>query len=240
MLDLAATTHWPLTDFAMLASAPVAKLLDSLGLALGAHQVELVDLHEAETAYVHHSLVPVAVVGYALVSPAFAKGRFPKFSFIDLIHKRPGMDEIEACALAAVFGGGLTPPFWSNPEPFGLHLWTMIERYDLGAFFQRVDRPYGSRGEHYLMRPRGFDWVNPENPEIPGALDQWRFDYRKLPPVRQLLVATILQLYFQSEDEYWMTGRVPKKWHAAEGVEILKANGALQDWARLVALYPGW
>ncbi len=56
---------------------------------------------------------------------------------------------------------------------------------------------------------------------------------------RQLLVATILQLYFQSEDTYWMV-RVQKKWHAAEGVDILQANGALQDWARLYVLYPGW
>jgi hypothetical protein len=218
---------------------PVAQLLDSLGLALGTYQVELVDIHQAETAYIHHSLVPVAVVGYAQVSPTFATGRFPKFTFIDLIHKRPSMDEIEARALAAVCGLDLEPGSWSNPEPFGTHLWSMIERFDLGAFFQRVDRPYGSRGEHYYMRPRGFDWGNPDNPEIPGALEQWRADYRKLPPYRQLLVATILQLYFQSEDTYWMV-RVPKKWHAAEGVDILQANGALQDWARLYVLYPGW
>ncbi|WP_041647773.1 hypothetical protein [Aromatoleum aromaticum] len=218
---------------------PVAQLLDSLGLALGTYQVELVDIHQAETAYIHHSLVPVAVVGYAQVSPTFATGRFPKFTFIDLIHKRPSMDEIEARALAAVCGLDLEPGSWSNPEPFGTHLWSMIERFDLGAFFQRVDRPYGSRGEHYYMRPRGFDWSNADNPEISGALDQWRSDYRKLPMYRQLLVATILQLYFQSDDRYWMV-RVPKKWHAAEGIEILKTNGALQDWARLYALYPGW
>lgn len=223
----------------MQTTLPVAQLLDSLGLALGTYQVQLVDIHQAETAYIHHSLVPVAVVGYAQVSPTFATGRFPKFTFIDLIHKRPSMDEIEARALAAVCGLDLEPGSWSNPEPFGTHLWSMIERFDLGAFFQRVDRPYGSRGEHYYMRPRGFDWSNADNPEIPGALDQWRSDYRKLPMYRQLLVATILQLYFQSDDRYWMV-RVPKKWHAAEGIEILKTNGALQDWARLYALYPGW
>ncbi len=217
----------------------VAALLDSLGLAIGTHQVEIIDFHQAESAYVHHSRIPVAAVGYALVSPTFAKGRFPKLTFIDLIHKRPSMDEIEARAVAAVCGVEVEPGSWSNPEPFGIHLWSMIEHYDLGAFFQRVDRPYGSRGEHYYMRPRGFDWGNPDNPEIPGALEQWRADYRKLPPYRQLLVATILQLYFQGEDTYWMV-RVPKKWHAAEGVDILQANGALQDWARLYVLYPGW
>lgn len=223
----------------MLATPPVAALLDSLGLALGAQQVELVDIHQAETAYIHHSRVPVAVVGYAQISPAFAKGRFPKFSFIDLIRKRPSLDEIEARALASVCGVKVDPGSWSNPEPFGECLWDMIDQYDLGAFFQRVDRPYGKRGEHYRMHPRGFDWSNPDNPEISGVLEKWRSEYRKLPPYRQLLVATILQLYFQSEDTYWMV-RVPKKWHAAEGVEILKTNDALQDWARLYALYPGW
>ena len=217
----------------------VARLLDALGLALSANHVELVDFHLAETAYIHHTQVPVAAVGYALVSPVFAKGRFPQLSFIDLIRKRPSMDEIEACALAAVCGVAVEPPFWSNPDPFGLHLWAMIERYELGAFFERVDRPYGNRGEHYLMRPRGLDWTAIDNPEIPGALSAWRAEYRQLPPFRQVLVATILQLYLQQDDSIWMV-RVPKKWHAAEGVALLKASGALEDWARLVALYPGW
>ncbi|CAM5525151.1 hypothetical protein TMEC54S_00157 [Thauera mechernichensis] len=217
----------------------VAALLDSLGLAIGTHQVEIIDFPQAESAYVHHTRIPVAAVGYALVSPTFAQGRFPKLTFIELIHKLPAMDEIEACTLAAVCNVEVQPPFWSNPEPFGIHLWAMIERYDLGAFFQRVEHPYGSRGDHFLMRPRGFEWADPDNPEIPGALDQWRAEYRKLPPYRQLLVATILQLYLQRDDEYWMR-RVPKTWHAAQGIAILKEHGVLHDWGKLCALYPGW
>lgn len=217
----------------------VAELLDELGLAIGALQVEIVDFKQAEACYVHHTRVPVAVAGFAMVSPAFARGRFPKYSFLDLIQKRPSMDETEACALAAVCGAKVSPPFWGNPEPFGNHLWNVIARYQLEPYFERVAKRYGSVGEHYLMRPRGFDWNNPDQPEIPGALAKWRVDYKRLPPARQLMVATILQLYRQGDDPYWMV-RVPKKWHASEGVEILHASGALQDWARLYALYPGW
>lgn len=149
------------------------------------------------------------------------------------------MDENEACALAAVCGVDVTPPFWSNPHPFGRHLWYVIERYELDAFFVRVKERWGSEGDHFLMRPGGFDWTDPDQPEIPEALKKWRADYKKLPPYRQLMVATVLQLYRQGDDPYWIV-RVPKKWTAAEGIEILQASGALQDWARLYALYPGW
>jgi hypothetical protein len=212
----------------------VAELLAELGLVIGARQVEIADFEQATSCYIHHTRVPVALTGYALVSPAFARGRFPKLSFIDLIHKRPSMDEIEACALAAVCDVEVTPPFWDNPEPFDTHLWQVIERQSLDPFFERIAERYryGNRGDHYLMRPRGFDWSDPDQPEIPGALAKWRSDYKKLPPARQLMVATILQLYRQGDDPYWMV-RVPKRWHASEGVEILKKEGALQDWAQL-------
>jgi len=56
--------------------ADVAELLDRLGLAIGASQVEIVDFKQAESCYIHHTQVPVALTGYALVSPAFARGRF--------------------------------------------------------------------------------------------------------------------------------------------------------------------
>lgn len=220
-------------------SAEVAQLLDDLGLAIGTHQVEIVDFNQAETVYVHHTSVPVAVTAYALVSPTFARGKFPKFTFIDLIHKIPSMDERESLALAAVCGVDVTPPFWGNPIPFGKAIWDVIAHYELGAFFEHVERPYGSVGEHFHMRPRGFAWDDPEQPEIPEVLQQWRRDYRALPPVRQLMVATVLQLYRQGPDTYWMV-RVPKSWHAAEAIDILRAGGALQDWCRLCATYPGW
>jgi hypothetical protein len=216
----------------------VAELLDELGLAMGSSHVEMIDFQQAESCYVHHTRVPVAVAGYTIVSPAIARGRFPKFSFIDMIQKRPSMDEREASALAAICGAEVTPPFWGNPEPFGKHLWHVISRYDLDPFFQRVSR-YGTRGDHFLMRPRGFDWDDPDHTEIPGALAKWRADFRKATPERQLLAATIVQLYRQGPDPYWMV-RVPKKWHASEGIAILREQGALPDWAKLYAMYPGW
>lgn len=216
----------------------VALLLDELGLAIGAHQVEIVDFPLAQSCHVHHTRLPVALVGYSIVSPAVAQGRFPKYSFLDLVRNRPAMDGIEARALAAVCGVELKGPFWGNPEPFGQHLWEVIEHYELGDFFERTER-WGSRGDHYLMRPRGFDWNDPDRLEIPGALTKWRTAYKKATPVRQLMTATVLQLYRQGDDPYWMV-RVPKKWHASEGISILYDAGALPDWARLYALYPGW
>jgi hypothetical protein len=217
----------------------VRQLLDELGLALGAHHVELVDFKQAECCYIHHTRIPVAAVGYACVSPAFAQGRFPKFSFLDLIAKRPSMDEGEVCALAAICGVEVTPPFWGNPAPFGKQLWAVIERYNLGDFFDRLDPKdaYGKGGEHYLMRPGGSD-LEIDDAQYEPTLKKWRANYKKLPAFRQLLVATIIRLYNSDEDR-WLV-RVPKKWHAAEGIAILRAQDALADWARLYALYPGW
>jgi hypothetical protein len=218
----------------------VAELLDELGLGINADRVEIFDFAQAEFCPIHHTRVPVALVGYALASPTFARGRFPRLSFIDLIRKRPSMDEIEVRALAMLCGVEVTPPFWGNPGPFSTRLWDAIERYGLDPFFERVAGRYryGNCGDHYLMRPRGFDWNDPNLPEIPKVLAKWRADYKKLPPVRQLMVAAILQLYLQGDDPYWMV--CAKKWHASDGVEILKKEGVLRDWALLYALYPGW
>lgn len=215
------------------------EMLDELGLALENGRVTLVDLHQAETAYIHHTRVPVAMAGYTLVSPAFARGRFPKSTFIGLIQVRPAMDADEAKAFADVCGATVTPPFWGNPGPFGTHLWAVIAKYQLEPFFERVEQRLSpSQGEHYLMRPRGFNWLGDWEPN-PSVLSRWRADYRKLDTAHQLMVATILQLYRSGDDPYWMV-RVPKGWHASEGVQILQDAGYLADWAKLVALYPGW
>ncbi|QNM95453.1 hypothetical protein [Chitinimonas koreensis] len=214
-----------------------ADFLSQFGLAMNEGAVEIANYERACDCYVHHSQVPVAVAGYALASPTFAQRQFPKFSFIDLIQKRPSMDVQEAVALAAVCGADVTPPFWGNGGPFGKHLWLVIERYRLDPFFERVDQPYGSDGDHYYMRPRGIDARTGD--AIPEVLVRWREAYRKLDTPYQLMVATVLQLYRQGPDKHWMV-RVPKTWHAAEGVQALRAAGFLADWARLVALYPGW
>ena len=213
------------------------ELLDELGLAIENGTVTMIDLHAAETNYIHHTHEPVALVGYALVSPSFARGRFPKLSFIDLVVKRPSMDETEALALAAVGGAAVSPPFWGNGEPFGKHLWDVIARYELEPFFERMPKPFGTGGDHYLMRPRGIDWETWEPQE--DVLAKWRSDYRQLETPKQLMVATIMRLYNQDNDRRWLV-RVPKGWHAADGIDILRHTGYLQDWAKLYALYPGW
>lgn len=154
--------------------ADVAELLDRLGLGIGASQVEIVDFKQAESCYIHHTQVPVALTGYALVSPAFARGRFPKLSFIDLIHKRPSMGEIEACAIAAVCGAEVVPPFWSNPEPFSDHLWSVIARHGLEPFFERVGERYrfGSRGGPLSDAAPGFQLEQSGSAGDPGCIGQ--------------------------------------------------------------------
>lgn len=220
----------------------VLELLDGLGLAVGANGVEMIDFDLAggvrgPSPYAHHTQIPVALVGYAMVMPAFAIGRFPDITLIQLVRKRPSMDEREVVAFAAVCGVKVSPPFWGNPEPFVDFLHELISRHDLFAFFDMEGQPEGSR--LHSIRPRGYDWADPMWPEIPGVIARWRKDYRALPPARQIMVATIMQLYMQRDDTTWMV-RVPKKWHAAEAVEILRDAGGLKDWARLIALYPGW
>jgi hypothetical protein len=203
-------------------------LLHELGLHIGATQVEIVDFNQAEGCYIHHTRAPVALTGFALVSPSFARGRFPKFTFLNLINKRPAMDEKEVCAFAAVCSIKVTPPFWNNPQPFDNHLTSMIDKYGLGTFFQRAE-----------PKIQGISWSTCS--KTPDKFKQWCSDYRKLPPVRQLLVATVLGLYGQYDAHNTWLVRVPKKWHAAEGVCLLREDReAFQDWARLYALYPGW
>ena len=54
-----------------------------------------------------------------------------------------------------------------------------------------------------------------------------------------MMVATIITLYRGEPDKTWLS-RLPNTWHAADAVAVLLEAGALRDWGRLVALYPGW
>lgn len=215
----------------------VLGLLAELGLVVEPGGVEIISGFE-ESAYVHHTRMPVAVVGYSLASPGYAKAKFPGITLLQLVRKRSSMDGGEAAALAAVCGAQVAPPFWGNPEPFVDHLLDVVAWHDLGDFFVMEKlQPEGTRLSAF--RPRGFDWSDPMRSEIPGVIDQWRKNYRVLSASRQIMVATIMQLYMQRDDRIWMV-RVPKKWSAVEGIEILRDAGCLPDWAKLVALYPGW
>jgi hypothetical protein len=78
------------------ATAETASLLESFGMELSAGGlIVMTDFAKAESAYIHHSTVPVAVVAMALASPVFARGRFPKLRLVDVVAKgavdgRPG------------------------------------------------------------------------------------------------------------------------------------------------------
>jgi len=215
----------------------VGLFLEQFGLAIGANGVEIVDFTEVDTCHVHHTQETVVATGYALVSPTIARGKFPNLSFLALVAKRLQMDQIEVSSFAAICGIEALAAQATKEPLFSEHLWKMIEVYDLGAFFENVKE--GGRG-HYAMRPRGRDWSQPDWPEIPGAIAQWRKAYKQLPAIKQILVTTIMTLYRGMKDETWMV-RVPKQWHAAEAIEILRENEAVfKDWARLYVLYPGW
>jgi len=60
-------------------AAETASLLETFGIELSAGGlVVMTDFAKAESAYIHHSAAPVAVVAMAVASPTFARGRFPK------------------------------------------------------------------------------------------------------------------------------------------------------------------
>jgi hypothetical protein len=212
----------------------VATLLDELGLSLPAPgRPEMIDFTQAEGCYVHHSRVPTATVGYALVSPTFARGRFPKFSYLDLMDKRSAMDEYEVCALADMCAADVTPPFWGNPGVFTDALRSVIDKYELWGFFNHDER--AQQGTPFEIRPIGAgEDVNSD------VLRQWRADFKKLPDGRKLMVVAILGLYnARACNAHWLV-RVPKSWHAVDGIQVLRENGALSDWATLFATYSGW
>src|SRR6516164_7296435 len=85
-------------------TAETASLLESFGIELSAGGlVVMTDFAKAESAYIHHSTVPVAVVAMAVASPTFARGRFPKLRLVD----RRGQGAIDGRTGAACAGSGV-------------------------------------------------------------------------------------------------------------------------------------
>jgi hypothetical protein len=215
-----------------------AALLREFGIELSAGGlVVMSDFAKAESAYIHHSRVPVAVVAMALASPTFARGRFPKLRLVDVVAKAPSMDGNEMRALAAVCGASVEglPEGSGRATVFGAHLVNVIARYQLDAFFHRDP----SRSINGIdVRPGGIDPVT--DAVDPKAMTEWRRAFKALPPVRQMLVATIICLYRGDAGKLWLA-RLPSAWHAADAVAALaESPRALRDWGRLIALYPGW
>jgi hypothetical protein len=206
----------------------------------------MIDFATAESAYIQHSRVPVAVVAMALASPTFARGRFPKLRLVDVVAKAPAMDDIEKRALAAVCGVNIADvPFGSSLVPaFAAHLMEVITLYKLDALFVRdPSRVFNSID----IRPGGID--RRTDAVDPKAMVEWRRAFKVLPPARQMIVATIICLYRGEADTLWLA-RLPATWHAEDAIAtwhaagaittLALADGALRDWGRLVALYPGW
>src|SRR6516165_6498381 len=139
------------------AAAETASLLEALGMELSAGGLlVMTDFAKAESAYIHHSRMPVAVVAMALASPTFARGRFPKLRLVDVVAKAPSMDSIEQRGLATVCGANIDGlPEGSGRAPaFAAHLLDVIARYALNAFLTRVpDRAVNGID----VRPRGID-----------------------------------------------------------------------------------
>ena len=218
-------------------AAETASPLESFGIELSAGGlVVMTDFAKAESAYIHHSRVPVAVVAMAMASPTFARGRFPKLRLVDVVAKTASMDGAEKRALAAVCGASVEglPEGSSRAPAFAAHLLDVIARYEFDAFFTRVpDRAVNGID----VRPRGVDYRTDEVDA--AAMAEWRCAYKGLPPVRQMMVATIIWLYRGEPDKTWLA-RLPSTWHAADAIVALVEDGALRDWGRLVALYPGW
>lgn len=143
----------------------------SLLAEIGVHQLSegvwaFTEVHSASHAYIHHSLLPVALAAYAAVNPTFAAVRFPNWALVDMVDKVPCMDGAELTALSMVCGAAI-PTFPSASERgniFGQAVWGIVETYSLEGCFQHVARAYGSPGRHYNLRPRGFDWAGGEEP----------------------------------------------------------------------------
>lgn len=223
-------------------TAQAVNLLTEIGIHKLPHGVwAFTDVDTASSAYIHHSRKPVALTAYAVVSTVFGAGRFPGYTLVDMVDKVPHMDFAEYAALAMVADAS-APSFGSSRERgavFGNALWAIIEDYSLGACFERV-RAYGTDGAHYQLRPRGYAWDGDREPQ-PQVLKAMRKAYRAMTPLQQVMVLTIMHLYCQGKDSYYLTGGCPTRIPAAEAIGVLQDNkGALAAWAILVSHYAGW
>ena len=212
---------------------------------LGVHEVSpgiwaFTDVHTASHCYVHHSHQPVALAAYAAINPTFAAGRFPGYTLIELVEKVPCLDGKEYAALAMVchIPAPIFPSSADRGEKFGLVAWDIVKQYQLDACFTKTT-PYGSEGSHYTMRPCGFDHDRDE--PLPEALKAMRSAYKKMTDVQRVMVLTLLHLYSQGTDDFYLKGGCPTKISAAEALRLLRKDGsALKKWGELITHYAGW
>jgi hypothetical protein len=229
-----------LTDLptALMDAPDVQAFLRRIGLAPLAGTVVIMDVDLARNAYVHPGNVPAAAVAYTVADPTFGRGRFPRLTLLELVERCSRLDGDAQRALAAVAGVRSIVPAREREAAFGPLAWDVVERFGLEGLFCEAPS-FRPRPSHHALRPRGYDWGAPSQPEIPGALSQWRKLYKGLPRVRQVMAATVLTLYRGRIDNTWLKG-VRKDLLAADAVDALRNDGALAVWAELVVLYPGW
>lgn len=203
-------------------------------------QFAFTDIGTASDAYVHHSTVPAALAAYAAVNPIFASGRFPGLTLAALVDEVPSMDGEEYTALALACGSDV-PTFGSSGlrlRVFGETLLDILDRYELYGCFERV-KPYGSEGQHFTVRPIGFDWGGTWAP-VPERLKTMRKSYRSMSPLQQIMVLTVLHLYRPEPDKHFLIGGCPTRILAADAMSRLHSSGAAADWGRLISHYAGW
>jgi len=196
---------------------------------------QLTDVQMASEGYIHHSQQPVALAAYAAVNETFAAGRFPGYTLVEMVDKAPCMDYAEYAALAMVCGSPI-PSFAGSDaraKIFGKAVWDIVAIYQLEGCFERNNQ-YTGNGDHYSLRPRGDQSPKPEN------LKAMRKSYRAMTPLQQVMTLTIMHLYHQGKDTFYLTGGCPTKIPAAQAMSILRSNAALPSWGHLVTHYAGW
>jgi hypothetical protein len=176
---------------------------------------------------------PLEVIRLALVSAGAARKQFPGYRLTRSVGARLELDGTDMIWLSDILGHDLLRSVEGALRPFDYHLRNVINSYDLGTLFN--DDGYAPY--HHAIRPTGYDFDRDE--VIPTGMEKWRADYRALPEFRQMMAASIVWLYRGGKDNVWLR-RVPCTWHAADALACLRDEDALEDWARLYALYPGW
>jgi hypothetical protein len=176
---------------------------------------------------------PLEVIRLALISAGAAREQFPGYRLTRLVEARLELNEIDMIWLSDILGYDLLRSVEGALRPFDYHLRNVIDSCDLGALF--TDDGYAPY--HHAIRPAGYDFDRDE--VIPTGMEKWRADYRALPDSKQMMAASIVWLYRAGKDNVWLR-RVPCTWHAADALACLRDADALEDWARLYALYPGW
>ena len=213
-------------------------ILGRFGLALDPNgELSLQDALKAERADLHHTLRPIAAVGWIRTAPEVARDRLNEYTLADFVTKRPAMSDSTAEAFAAVCGAPHTQgPFFRRSEPFFNYIQGFIEKYDIGRFYGH----FPSRGGwHMAIRPRGVDWHGDER-LIPSELRRFRRDFMAVPEPTRMLVATVLWLYRGGKDDHtWLKG-LRRHWNGVDAIMALNMAGMRADWGELIARYPGW